>query len=61
MWAHTLYPEDEAPTAEEASLSTRTTVRTNSPALEERIAALEARVAELEKQLGVSPAAEEAK
>lgn len=54
IWAHTLYPEDEAPTAEEASLSTRTTVRTNNPALEERIAALEARVAELEKQLGVN-------
>ena len=55
VWAHCLYPEDEAPTAAEPGLSTRTTVRTTSPALEERIAALEARVAALEQQLGVSP------
>jgi uncharacterized protein len=54
IWAHTFYPGDEAPTAEEAAASARVTVRTASPALEERIAALEARVAELEKQLGVT-------
>lgn len=58
IWAHCLYPEDEAPSAEEASASTRVTVRTASPALEERIAALEARVAALEQQLGVAPATE---
>lgn len=53
-WTHTFYPEDEAPAAAEASVSTRTTVRSTSPALEERIASLEARVAELERQLGVT-------
>lgn len=58
VWAHTLYPEDEAPTADEASVSARTTVRTTSPALEERIAALEARVSQLEQQLGVQPPSE---
>ncbi|MCA8936374.1 MAG: DUF480 domain-containing protein [Planctomycetes bacterium] len=58
VWAHTLYPEDEAPTAEEASLSTRTTVRTASPAIEERLATLEARVKALEDQLGVGESGE---
>ncbi|MCB9894612.1 MAG: DUF480 domain-containing protein [Planctomycetes bacterium] len=58
VWAHCLYPEDEAPTAAEPSASARVTVRTTSPALEERIAALEARVAALEQQLGVSPTSE---
>ena len=54
VWAHTLYPEDEAPSAEEVSPSARnTTVRTNNSVLEERITALEARVASLEQQLGV--------
>lgn len=57
-WVHTLYPEDEAPAMEETGASTRTTVRTTSPALEERVTRLEARVAELEKQLGVAPEAD---
>lgn len=54
MWAHTLYPEDEAPTAEETTASARVTVRTTSPAFEERLAALEARVASLEESLGIA-------
>jgi uncharacterized protein YceH (UPF0502 family) len=58
IWTHTLYPEAEAPTADEPSASTRTTVRTTAPGLEERLAALEARVAALEKELGVSPTGE---
>ncbi|MBZ0136559.1 MAG: YceH family protein [Planctomycetes bacterium] len=58
IWAHTMYPEGEAPTAEEAGASARVTVRSASPALEERLAALEARVASLENQLGIpSPGA----
>jgi uncharacterized protein len=58
IWTHTLYPEGEAPTAEEPSASTRITVRTTAPGLEERLASLEARVAALEKGLGVSPTGE---
>ncbi|MCA8912797.1 MAG: YceH family protein [Planctomycetes bacterium] len=55
VWTHTLYPEEEAPVAEEASASSRVTVRKVGPALEERLAALEARVTQLEQQLGVEP------
>ncbi len=55
IWAHCFYPADEAPQAE-AFVSTRvspTTSPTSSSGLEERVAALEARVAHLELSLGI--------
>lgn len=46
-WTHLLYPEDEQPTAETAS-----SIRSARSDLLERVEKLEARMAELEKQLG---------
>lgn len=56
LWAHTLYPEGEAPTAAvSAQVASPTTASpTNFAALEARLAALEARVTNLERDLGKS-------
>ncbi|MBE7493157.1 MAG: DUF480 domain-containing protein [Planctomycetes bacterium] len=56
-WSHTLYADGEEPADLPESPAASQGYSPTTPALEERLAQLEARVAELERQLGVRPPA----
>jgi len=53
-WSHTLYADGEEPADTPESPTASQSHSPTSPGLEDRIAQLEARVSELERQLGVS-------